>query len=156
MQSQAQWQPPPNTFLSFDASRVISVVAFRIASSLLHFMSWWQHIRNASCFLSWEKPARLEHFLQPPPPSHIGGLDWRVNGTDIALDEIRNERALVFDGSSRQGCRSMSQPMCAEFKGLATLVRTTSQSSTSSCMASPRFLPKQTDCLIFGTRTSSW
>ncbi|KAL7536846.1 hypothetical protein ACHAWF_005589 [Thalassiosira exigua] len=36
--------------------------------------------------IHWEKPCELEHFLLPP----TNGLDWRVEGTNVTIDDIRN------------------------------------------------------------------
>ena len=39
----------------------------------------------------WTKPARLEAFFQPP----VNGLDWRIEGTPVSEEEVRDGRNFV-------------------------------------------------------------
>ena len=48
-------------------------------------------LTNRVLLFHWTKPASLEAFFQPPK----NGLDWRIEGTPVSEEEVRDERNFV-------------------------------------------------------------
>mmetsp|Transcript_21762 Transcript_21762/g.47349 ORF Transcript_21762/g.47349 Transcript_21762/m.47349 type:complete len:617 (-) Transcript_21762:412-2262(-) len=45
------------------------------------------NVTNRVLLIHWEKPScGLEHFVTPPP----NGLDWRIEGTTVTVEDVRN------------------------------------------------------------------
>lgn len=48
-------------------------------------------LANRVLLFHWTKPASLEEFFQPPE----NGLDWRIEGTPVSEEEVRDDRNFV-------------------------------------------------------------
>ena len=44
------------------------------------------NITNRVLLIHWEEPT-LEHFVEPP----IRGLDWRIEGTTVTMNDMQND-----------------------------------------------------------------